>query len=90
MKSLDIASEKTPILRGKEKLIKTKISILIENRNSNDDSPILIASNIDGVDVDGIVVGDEVVAHGVVEIGHLIVTSVLDTKIQKHWYLKRT
>ena len=48
----------------------------------------MITSYIDGVDVDGIVVGDEVVAHGVVEIVHLIGTSVLDTKIQKH-YLNR-
>jgi hypothetical protein len=38
--------------------------------------PVLIAGHIDVVDVDGVVVGDEVVANGVVEVELLFRTRV--------------
>ena len=46
------------------------------------DSPILIASDINRIDVDGVKERDEVVAHGIVKIVKLVWTRVLDTEIQ--------
>ena len=45
-------------------------------------SPIVIAGNVDGIDVGGVEVGHKVVAHGIVEVVLQIRAGVLDHSVQ--------